>query len=332
MPCYHPMLGVPEYRSENGNWVFVPRGRYDPKLADNWIWLDKENKRGDRPKPVMIPCGRCIGCRLDQSRSWADRMMLELNTCDGKGIFLTLTYDDDHVPFTEDDYGSFGALTLDKTDLQKFFKRFRKAMPDKEVRYYAVGEYGSGTLRPHYHAIIFGVSFDDFPDWKPYKSNPLGDQLYFSRWLQEKVWKNGICVFSDVSWKTCAYVARYVQKKIFNGHELLKDKFGLQPEFAVMSRRPGIGARYLELHPDLFEYQKIYVSSYDRGITIPKYFLDKLKLTDPELHDNLCSIRKFFAKEAEDLKMLATDLSRDEYLDIEENLKLSKIRSLKRDL
>lgn len=319
MSCYHPLVAYPKDRpNENGNIEYRIIG-----ALDQTVDIDEE--------AIRIPCGKCIGCRLDQSRRWADRMMLELDV-QKKGIFLTLTYDDDHVPFTENDNGEFGALTLWKPDLQKFFKRLRKDFGDKKLRYYAVGEYGSNTFRPHYHAIIFGLSYEDFPDWQYYKRNELGDQLFMSRWLQEKVWKQGICTFSDVTWQTCAYVARYVQKKIFAGHDILCDMYGVDPEFSVMSRNPGIGYPYLEKHPELFNYSSIYVSNYDRGISIPKYYLDKLKLTNPELYDNLLNVRKVFASENEILKLKQTDLGRDDYLEVEEVEKLSKNQALKRKL
>ena len=86
MSCYHPLVGIfdGEY-TENGKKVFQITGCSD--FQETQIM---------HPGSVLIPCGRCIGCRLDYSRSWADRMMLELDSCQGKGIFLTLTYDNDH--------------------------------------------------------------------------------------------------------------------------------------------------------------------------------------------------------------------------------------------
>lgn len=137
MSCYHPLCGVPDGNAVDGSFSYKIIGKYD---------LDC--RKAD-PRAIAIPCGHCIGCRLDQSRQWADRMMLELEHT-GKAIFLTLTYDNDHVPLSvDDDTGEFSWFTLNKRDLQLFFKRLRKKFSDKEVRYYAVGEYGSNTLRPH---------------------------------------------------------------------------------------------------------------------------------------------------------------------------------------
>ena len=233
MSCYHPIAAYPDYseRTSNGKVAYKLFGRYDPdcRLVD--------------PKVIAVPCGRCIGCRLDYSRQWADRMMLELEHT-GKAIFVTLTYDNDHVPQIEGQEGEFGSLTLDKIDLQLFFKRLRKKFSDKEIRYYACGEYGENTLRPHYHAIIFGLALEDFPDRVPLGRNELG-QLHYKSAVFQRIWSNGFIVLADVSWKTCAYVSRYVQKKVFAGKQIMSDVFGAEPEFSLMSRRPGIGAFYL---------------------------------------------------------------------------------------
>ena len=181
MSCYHPLLGVPDYESlsEDGKRTYkiLPYSNYDPE------------SRKLHPGAVSIPCGHCIGCRLDYSRSWADRMMLELDHHNGKAIFVTLTYDNENVPFTEEDeFGLFGWFSLWKPDLQKFFKRLRKKYKDKEVRYYAAGEYGSNTFRPHYHAIIFGLSLEDFSDLRPRGRNELGQVHYESKEFQS-IWK-----------------------------------------------------------------------------------------------------------------------------------------------
>lgn len=319
MACYHPLVACPKnFVNENGNVEYKIIGS-----AGQFEEID--------PECIKVPCGHCIGCRLDQSRHWADRMMLELDHTK-KGIFLTLTYDDEHVPFTEDDLGEFGALSLRKRDLQLFFKRLRKAYKGLELRYYAVGEYGSKTFRPHYHAIIFGLNPEDIFANQPYKKNELGDLLYMSKWLQEDVWKNGICTYSEVNWKTCAYVARYVQKKIFRGYDLFVDKFGAEPEFSVMSRRPGLGAYYLDEHPELWRYSNIALKGSGQSVNIPKYFLDKLKLTDPDLYDKMVEQRKEFMEDKELMTLQQTDLSLAENLYIQENKKLWSNGALKRNL
>lgn len=325
MSCYHPFLGVPkDSLNSNGNREYKILGSYTP-----------EYKNLVHPGAIAIPCGKCIGCRLDYSRSWADRMMLELQHT-GKAIFVTLTYDNDHVPFTEcEDTGEFGSLTLCKRDLQLFFKRLRKHFSCKEIRYYAAGEYGSTTFRPHYHAIIFGLSLEDFSDRKLRGKNELG-QCHFESDELRSIWQNGFVLLADVSWKTCAYVSRYVQKKVFQGLRF-EDIFPGDPvpEFSLVSRRPGLGRFFLDDHPDIFDTSKIFINGCKQGLQIPRYFLKLLKdenypLHDRKKYDNIMSERKKFSDDRTLLKLQQTDLSFIEMLEVEENEKMLKISALKR--
>ena len=326
MSCYHPLLGLRDQINDKGRWTY--------KVVGPW---SVEARQLD-PTSIKIPCGRCIGCRLEYSRAWADRMILELDHSK-TGIFVTLTYDNDHVPFTEAEYtGEFGCLSLDKRDFQLFLKRLRKHFDEKQIRFYLAGEYGSKSYRPHGHAILFGLSIDDFPDKVFYKRNKFGDILYTSDSLS-KIWKNGYAVFSDVSWKTCAYVSRYVQKKVFRSTEWLSDFYGAEPEFSLCSRRPGIAGFFPWEHQDVFQKSKIYVPGKDEGIALPSYFLDKLKDDSPknvlynqELYDKIKKDRVRFASDKELLKLQRTDLSFIDQLEIEENKKLAQAAVLRREL
>lgn len=340
MPCYHPFAGFPDYSSG-----LTDRGKRKYKISGRWM---PDSKIVD-PNVVKIPCGKCIGCRLDYSRSWADRMMLELDHTK-KGLFVTLTYNNDYVPFTEnEDTGDFGYFTLDKRDLQLFFKRLRKKFPGKKIRFYAAGEYGTTTYRPHYHAIIFGLGLEDFAkkDIVFLKKNQLGNPIYTVRQIAE-AWSEydkktdtytpfGFVTVADVSWKTCAYVSRYVQKKIMHEWNCLTEIYGVQPEFSSMSRRPGIGAYYLEDHPDAFDFSILHPAGCDQDIRLPNYFInmlddEKKACFDTERYDKIRSERLQFANDQLLLKLQQTDLPFIEMLENEENLKLSKVSSLKRDM
>lgn len=323
MSCYHPLLGVPEDElSEKG------KRTYKVLPYSTFSQLDKEIY----PGCIRIPCGHCIGCRLDYSRRWADRMILELDHCDGKAIFVTLTYDNEHVPLTEDDdTGLFGWFSLWKPDLQKFFKRLRKKYQDKEIRYYAAGEYGSNTFRPHYHAIIFGLSFEDFQDIRPRGKNEFG-QVYYESEEFARIWDQGFCLLASVSWQTCAYVSRYVQKKVNNSFTWLTDQLGAEPEFSLMSRRPGLAGHYINDHPDKMVYTNLYVNGYENPITLPKYLLEKLELTDQELYDKLLAERIEYAEDKALMALQNTDLSDIEQYEVEENQKLLRIGALRRNL
>lgn len=321
MTCYHPLTGI--YYGEK-----TATGKRKLRIVSGISPMYNYQKSLD---VIPIPCGHCIGCRLDYSRSWADRMLLELETMK-KGIFLTLTYDNEHAhwsQFYEDDSPMYA--TLNKRDFQLFIKRLRKKFEGVKIRYYYAGEYGPKTLRPHYHAILFGFGLNDLPDLLPHGRNELGQEYYISSMLSE-TWGLGYCLCSNVSWKTCAYVSRYVTKKL-NGP--LSDEYARRnviPEFADMSRRPGIGKEYLNLHPDCLDYNSINLNDTDGGIkmSIPKYYLKQLELTDPERYANMKEQRKMYAKDNMILKLQKTGLSYLDYLEVEEEKRKQKIKGLKR--
>ena len=330
MSCYHPWYFVPDLRypkvvPETGEVKFKyrPLEKYNPK-SDNF---------GLRDDGIKVPCGKCLGCKLDYSRSWADRMILELQSNDGKGIFVTLTYNNDHVPFTfDEDFPDVpNGFSLCKRDLQLFFKRLRKRFPDKTIRYYACGEYGHQTQRPHYHCIIFGLSLDDFPDRRIVGCNELG-QDYFTSDNFQRVWSDqdgfpiGFVCLSDVSYKTCAYVSRYCAKKIFHGESTINGT----SEFTLMSRRPGLGSWYFDDHPDVIEKKHIYLSDSSGSVkvSVPKYYLQKLKLTNRKLYDKLIFERKQFALDRDLLKLQGTSLSYIDQLELEEEALFKKTQIL----
>lgn len=226
---------------------------------------------------VELPCGQCIGCRLKYTRDWACRMMAELQYHD-RACFITLTYDDEHVPFVwfrDGDHELQAAMTLEKRDLQLFMKRLRKKFKDVTVRFYACGEYGSQTHRPHYHAIIYGVDFSQ--DRYFWNRSKTGFNYYRSPTL-ECLWPNGHSLVCDVSFDTCAYVARYVTKKMNGKNREFYEYFNISPEFSTMSLKPGIGRQYYEDHKHEL-YEKMYMvlkdSNGGKKVSTPRYF-DKL--------------------------------------------------------
>lgn len=197
-------------------------------------------------KFVDVPCGHCLECREAYKRVWAYRCMLEAQhsrDC----WFITLTYDDAHCD------GS-----LHKKDWQNFMKRLRKLV-GPGVRFFACGEYGTHTFRPHYHALLFNCPMDQ---WKF-----ATHQLYQS-------WDYGqIKADPVVNMNTCAYVAGYTSKKL-----LAKDLKGKEPPFLLMSRRPGIGERWLTDHLDqISETDRIYFAFSPGTMEIkPFRYADKL--------------------------------------------------------
>ncbi|UPW41946.1 replication initiator protein [Dipodfec virus RodF1_63] len=293
---------------------------------------------------VQIPCGKCIGCRLAYSRQWADRCMIELGY-HADSWFVTLTYDDDHLPLAEsidEDTGEYiNTATLKKRDIQLFFKRLRKNYKyDNPLRYYCAGEYGSQTYRPHYHAIIFGLKLDDL---RLYKQSLDGYNYYNSSFVS-RCWSKGHVVIGQVTWDTCAYTARYIMKKQYGDAAKIYEKYNIQPEFTTMSLKPAIGRSYfdekmLENNGDYISLLKsdIWISTSDGGRRIkpPRYYdrlVDRIE-TDLAIDGGYVQLkeqRKKFAEDMNKIKLQNTSLPYLEMLAVEEENKLASIKTLKR--
>ena len=224
---------------------------------------------------AQVPCGQCIHCRLNHARMWSIRIMHEAELWKDN-IFLTLTYDDEHLPANG---------TLVKKHLTDFFKRFRQAIK-KPVRYFACGEYGSKYHRPHYHIILHNVSKDDivFTDLS-YDKKTHG---WYCNCL---AWSMGLCHIGSVTVDSANYVAGYVVKK--QKGKNAKDyyaKLGVIPEFCVMSRKPGLGFGYLQEHMSSLS-KKMYVFCKGYKYALPRFYADRM---------NNASERRDYAMEQEE--------------------------------
>lgn len=164
---------------------------------------------------IECPCGRCTSCRIDRRRVWAHRILLE-SYKHGDSCFVTLTYDDEHVP-----------NELVKSHYQNWLKRLRKVLAPKKIRYFLAGEYAPVTFRPHYHAAIFGLD-----TWS------AGGQLG-REGLVRDTWPHGFTHVGELNWQSAQYIAKYVTKKVLD-HGKSVD------EFSRMSLRPGIGSGAME--------------------------------------------------------------------------------------
>lgn len=255
---------------------------YNPLSA--WQRVDRFNSNGKRAivfgepplrgqwKQVQLPCGQCIGCRLAHSKMWAIRCVHE-SKMHKQNSYLTLTYNEDSVPWSN----ITGEQTLVKKHLQDFMKRlrFHLSKQDIEVRFFACGEYGETTYRPHYHVILFGY---DPPDKIFYKISKDGNPYYFSPFL-DSVWQHGTVIVADVTYESCAYVARYVTKKLTG--EAGKEKYeGIQPEFVNMSRRPGIAKEWFDkYYRDVYPYDEVIIDG--RKLRPPRYYDSQYEVLDP---------------------------------------------------
>lgn len=242
-----------------------------PCTAPNWgylnpAWCDvqtQEQKGGtaefgraplNSGKPgIALPCGKCLDCKWANAKSWALRCQLELNDHE-HAAFATLTYED-------------APPTLVKRDLQLFLKRLRADATRRAaigpLRYFACGEYGEKNKRPHYHAILFGLS--------PVETDRV-----------RKKWGLGHIQLGDVNAKSIAYVAGYTAKKLEHAgvkHERVDPTTGevytWQPPFTEMSRRPGIGAS-ARRHINSW---RLFAVNNGYKMPVPRYFHEAWKAT-----------------------------------------------------
>lgn len=225
---------------------------------------------------VYTPCGGCIPCRVSKRRLWASRIELE-SYAHEESVFLTLTYDDDNLPISET-----GLPTLRRSDLTNWLKRQRKAMEPLRVRYFACGEYGDTTERPHYHCALYG--------YPRCKRAPVGPAIKgcscSSCSLVRETWGHGHILVAPLSAEAARYIAGYVTKKMLSkGSSKLN---GREPEFPAMSLKPGIGVPALPMIAKALEDGfKIWDQSEDvpnhlivggnRKLMMGKYLMRKLR-------------------------------------------------------
>lgn len=167
-----------------------------------------ELKRGATPIPVPCPCGWCLSCRINKSREMKHRILME-SLATEKSCFLTLTYDDKHLPEGDN---------LDKVHLQKYWKRLRKKVWPDTFRYFASGEYGDISGRPHYHAAVFGLGME--------RSEEMG-----------AAWGMGHHLVGDITADSASYIAGYCIKKLTRSDDPRLN--GKRPEFTSASNRHG---------------------------------------------------------------------------------------------
>ncbi len=258
MPCFYPLQG---WRSSTAG----PTGKHA---------IVFQLSKGFSDQPVTLPCGKCLGCRLDRSRAWAVRCYCE-SKMHQSNEYITLTYNKEHLPKGE---------TLVKRDFQNFMKRLRKKH-GKNIKYFQCGEYGPKLGRPHYHACLFNVEFTDKKLWKIENGNRLYTSQQLSDLWSLKGSSFGFSSLGSVTFQSAAYVARYILNK--KTGEIAKDHYkGKTPEYITMSlggknAQGGIGASWL-----LKYYKDVYPDDFvvidNRKHKPPRYFDQLYEKIDPE--------------------------------------------------
>lgn len=393
MSCYNPMIAVktghvnpeskkPEYKflgsvkkmqdylrsidseydleehiRETGD-LFIPCTSDAPdavfKSRYHWEFNGKTfyGKKYIRPAKVL-PCGQCLGCRTAYAASWADRIMLEAQRYENV-YFLTLTYDEDHVPRTRskfdeivwhydpstdtfwyEKHGDEEVLTLVPDDLQAFLKRLRDQQAyhhGNTIRFYAVGEYGATYHRPHYHLIIFGLILDDVRlDHK----NKNGRDIHTSDTIFKLWHEKGMVEVEELTWELAAYAARYCVKKLGKKETGFYEDMNLQPEFTRMSLKPAIGFDYFDEHKEeIYKNDEIIIpmATGSRTVKPPRYFDDKYDDIYPAQMEAIKGNRESVAKEHIKLKLASFSGSYLELLYNEELAFKNRTKSLRRML
>ncbi len=163
-------------------------------------------------------CGQCMPCRIRRREEWTTRILME-SCSHASSLFVTLTYAPECVP---------PGASVWKRDVQLFLKRLRKSVYPRLIRHFVVGEYGTRSQRPHYHAVLFGMDLDD--------EKVIGE-----------AWKNGFVTLSELNRSRARYAARYIMKKLTSPGSFSD---GRAPEFSIMSKRPGLGVSLLQSAAD----------------------------------------------------------------------------------
>lgn len=289
----------------NGKWPLVFR----PEL-------------GYQGTQMEIACGQCVGCRLSKAGQWATRITHQAREHE-LSTFLTLTYSNHFLPYPP---------SLDHTHVQLFMKRLREyhrynnpGAP--KIKFFACGEYGGNTRRPHYHLIVFGL---DFADKRKHTKGKRGDQIYVSKKLDE-LWGMGFCWIGSVTHLSAGYCARYSLKKV-NGeladeHYLWSDPvtgevFTLKKEYLACSKGLGL-AHFMEHQEAMYLRDSCIIDG--KETTVPSYYDRKLGELNPE---RLAEVKERRKQKA----LLRAADSTPERLAVREEVKLAQIKSLKRDM
>ncbi|AXH73471.1 MAG: replication initiator protein [Microviridae sp.] len=263
---------------------------------------------------VRVICGSCPVCVRKRASSWSFRLVNE-DFRSLSSYFITLTYDQNIVyPSTLLGENSkcykrhsishpgilkkSGYLGLIPNDLQLFFKRLRKTgqikgcTSEQRIKYYAVGEYGSKTERPHYHAIVFNADRERII----------------------KAWRFGNVYFGSVTGASVGYVLKYLTKECNIPKHKNDDR---ARGFARMSKELGIG--YLSQamkswHLADLENRMYCLADDGTKMTMPRYYKEKIYNEAQKMYIGDFFRKKYdreFIEDLEDKNYLAKKHGRD---------------------
>lgn len=331
MPCYRPQPATQAYNSLrvsgkaigwNKPKLVYPTHRdsdgsrsFPPVLGD----FSSISSRSPEHRYITLPCGKCFGCRSDNARMWSLRMMHEARY-HSTNYFVTLTYADGSLPPGAD---------LDYRDLRLFMVNARHYFqtPECPFKYFACGEYGDKTLRPHYHFAGFDWKFDDL---RPFKQTQSG-WYYLSESLRE-VWRHGHVIVAPLEWDCAAYIARYVTKKMHGPAVRTKNTF--DPETGELDKytierafqSKGLGLPwYTDNQDEVWNLDAVLFKN-KYLVKPPRYYFKQLEKSDPD--------RALAIKEArrDGNPLTIIDQERDRELLYEMEARRLQMQTLKRSL
>ena len=289
-----------------------------------------------------IPCGRCLGCRLDYAKQWSARCFVE-SLQYSHNYFVTLTYNNENI---KSNLGNNKSLSLD--DFNKFLKDLRNYFYQKYnysgIRFFGVGEYGDHTLRPHYHIILFNCPIPDLTPVFDYidddgvhqiTTKVVNGNIYYDSKILKSIWKKGNVCIGKCEVASCAYVARDCTKKLYGTDSRVYKALNILPPFIRMSRMPGIGSQFLsENIDDIYKYNGFIVNNKGFSHYVkPGRFCDRLlEKIDKIKLNNIKDVRKSKMLDAIITKINNSNLSYYDQLDAEKEDFLNKIKSLKRTI
>lgn len=306
MACGYPLFRIPEKYKDG----FPPHIQKQFNQGNGGLVFGSESLEYYRQflpfeDLQQIPCGHCIQCYLKRTRDWATRILLECEAYK-HNYFITLTYDDDHVPRLPegclgyvDLEGKVWDTSLDLRDFQRFMKSFRKACVDRYghsgLRIFYCGEYGELFGRPHFHLILMNAP-DLTLELQAYRWTQVNGHkvTYYKSPFIYSIWKKGIVDVADVCFESAAYVAGYVMKKLprlSKVSPVLPEGYLLRVEsFTHQSNRPGIGRSYFELHKDeIYNLDELFVKKGYHTLRVkpPRYYDKLFDIEHPDLMERI---------------------------------------------
>lgn len=319
--CFNPktalLSNVKQVATKKHQWPNTTLGRKIRFLPEYEVFKYKNDKNF-----VQIPCGKCLACRVSHANDWATRCVLESKLYKNNS-FITLTYNDENLPKNQ---------SVNVRDLQLFFKKLRKKLGETKIRYFACGEYGSKTLRPHYHIGLYNYKP---ADEKIFKFNKKRDIVYTSKEI-EKIWGKGFATVGELTLESAAYIARYTQKKIYEKHDEILEKLGRKKEFILTSRRPGIG---LHVIADIDEFEKIkrnfgiFIKQKNKVVlkNIPRVIREKWKEIDALEYYNAAEKNRIEKQKEWEEKLKKTSMTEEEYTEMQNKKIFESLKKLKRE-